>query len=80
MDPMLARMVLDPVPEPAGAGAAFGGSFTGVSLAARESYSGFPPLQPDGGHPALASRRAISDTPDALNAALPRHSPSRLGR
>ena len=34
----------------------------------------------DGAHPALASRRAISDTPDALTAALPRHSPSRLGR
>lgn len=78
MDPMLARMVLDPVPEPASA--SIGGSFTGVPLAARESYSGFPPMQTDGAHPALASRRAISDTPDALNAALPQHSPSRLGR
>ena len=77
-DPMLSRLALDPVMEPAGnsADAAFS-----AGDPARDSHGGcYPPLQQDGGHPALASRRAISDSPDALTAALPRHSASRLGR
>ena len=69
---MFARLALDPVMEPTDGAL--------VSVPARDGYAGYPSLQPDGAHQALASRRAISDTPDALTAALPRHSPSRLGR
>ena len=74
-DPMLARLILDPVAEP---GTPRGG--VGAGLSARDSRVDSVPSLPNGAHPALASRRAISDTPDALNAALPRHNPSRLGR
>ncbi len=66
----MSRLALDPVSEPVEA--------TESMPPDRNSRVDLmlPEKQPN---PAL-TRRAISDSPDALNASLPRTSPSRLGR
>ena len=74
-DPMPARLAPEPVLE---TGASHSGAPAGQS--ARKCHEVSVPALPEDTYPALASRRAISDTPDALSAALPRNSPSRFGR
>ena len=68
-DPPVSRLALDPVSEPV--------EMTASMPPDRSSRVDLTHLE-EQPHPAL-SRRAISDSPDALNASLPRTSHSRLG-